>query len=110
MNLLPLKNLMGNKTTRVNINQEECDVYIGRPSIWGNPYTSKTGKTLAKFVVGSKKEAIEKYRVYLLSNVELMERLMELDGLKLGCFCKEEATCHGDILIEQINAKTNGLF
>lgn len=84
----------------VNINKAEYDVLIARPSIWGNPFTHIADKhTLADFVVGSREEAIEKYREYLLSNEELMNRIHELDGKILGCWCKP-LSCHGDVIIE----------
>jgi hypothetical protein len=73
-----------------------CDVYIGRPSKWGNPFSSKDN-TLAKFKVNNKKEAIEKYEEYLLDNEELFNSLYELKYKTLGCFCKP-GKCHGDVL------------
>ena len=85
----------------VHCKREEFDVYIGRGSLWGNPYSHKVG-TLAEHVVGSRTEAIQKYEKYLLSNEELMERLPELKGKILGCFCKPKA-CHGDILLKYAN-------
>ncbi len=84
----------------VHCNKEAYDVYIGRPSIWGNPYTHIEGKdTLAEFVVSSREEAIEKYREYLLNNQELMAKLHELDGKVLGCWCNPKS-CHGDVILE----------
>jgi hypothetical protein len=80
-------------TTVVNKHREAYDVYIGRGSIWGNPY--RIG------VDGDREEVIRKFKVYLLSNTELMKRLPELRGHRLGCFCKPQA-CHGDVLVELI--------
>lgn len=91
------------KTTVVNMKDSDYDVYIGRGSKWGNPYSHKTG-TKAEFVVDTRKEAIEKYREYILNNKELMNSLDELKGKKLGCFCKPKS-CHGDILVELIEKK-----
>jgi hypothetical protein len=88
-------------TTVVNIKDEEYDVLICRPSKWGNPYTHiKNRNTRAEFVVDTRKEAIEKYREYIL-NSELINDLDELKDKKLGCFCKPKS-CHGDILVELI--------
>jgi hypothetical protein len=92
----------------VNIRDSSYDVYIGRPSKWGNPYSHKDG-TLAEFKVKSRKKAIEKYEEYLLKNESLMESLHELEGKTLGCWCKPKA-CHGDILIKYANQKSNKLF
>lgn len=85
----------------VNKYKEAYDVYIGRGSKWGNPYSHKGG-TLAKYVVDSREEAIAKYKDYVLSSPELMKALPELRGKVLGCFCKPKS-CHGDILVELVN-------
>jgi hypothetical protein len=87
-------------TKLVNIKNEPYDVYIGRGSKWGCPYTIiKDRRTLATEIVGSKEEALSKYRDYVLASPELMSSLSELEGKTLGCFCKPEK-CHGDILLE----------
>lgn len=83
-------------TKVVHCKKEKYDVYIGRPSKWGNPYN--IGKD------GTRKEVIEKYRKYILSNKELLNSLHELEGQILGCWCSPKS-CHGDILIELINNK-----
>ena len=85
----------------VHCKREEFDVYIGRGSRWGNPYSHKVG-TLAEHVVESRTEAIQKFEEYLLSNEELMASLPELKGKILGCFCKPKS-CHGDILLRYAN-------
>jgi hypothetical protein len=85
----------------VHCKKEEFDVYVGRGSRWGNPYSHKEG-TLAEHVVGSRTEAIQKFEEYLLSNEELMGSLEELRGKTLGCWCKPKS-CHGDILIRYAN-------
>lgn len=92
-------------TKVVNLNKEKYDVYIGRGSKWGNPFTHITDKeTLASFIVPTRKEAIEKYHQWILEQPELMKALPELKGKTLGCYCKPKS-CHGDILIELINEK-----
>lgn len=79
---------------------EPYDVYIGRGSKWGCPFTIiKDRPTLAKEIVESKEEALAKYREYILSTPELMNSLHELEGKTLGCFCKPDK-CHGDVLLE----------
>jgi hypothetical protein len=80
----------------VNCNKEYYDVYIGRPSKWGNPFQIGTH--------GTRKEVIEKYRNYILNNKELMDSLYELEGKILGCWCKPKP-CHGDVLVELIKKK-----
>jgi hypothetical protein len=92
-------------TRIVNLNKEPYDIYIGRGSKWGCPYTIiKDRPTLAKEIVNSKEEALSKYKEYVLNSPELMGSLDELDGKTLGCFCKPEP-CHGDVLLELIAQK-----
>lgn len=78
------------KTTVVNINYELYDVYIGRPSIWGNPFI--VGKD------GNRNTVIKKYLNYVLMNDKLLSELKYLKGKRLGCFCKPKS-CHGDVLV-----------
>jgi len=96
------------KTTVVNIKKEEFDVYIGRSnskytSIWGNPF-SHLEKSAAKFKVSSRKEAVEKYREWILTQPELLNKLEDLRGKRLGCWCKP-LECHGDVLVELLELK-----
>jgi hypothetical protein len=84
----------------VHCKKEPYDVYIGRPSKWGNPFTHlKDGKTLAKFIMGSRDEAVEAYREWITNGdgKHLMEDLPELKNKVLGCWCNPQA-CHGDVL------------
>lgn len=85
------------KTKVVNINTgEHHNVYIGRPSRWGNPF--RIGEH------GTRMEVIRKYKEWLLNNKELMNEIMDLDGKILGCHCKPKK-CHGDVIVEIIEAK-----
>jgi hypothetical protein len=92
----------------VHCKKENYNVYIGRPCKWGNPYTHKQdGKTLAKYVVNTREEAVEAYREWITNGEgkHLLDDLHELKGGKiLGCWCKPQA-CHGDVLVELINKK-----
>jgi hypothetical protein len=88
----------------VHCKKEGFDVYVGRGSKWGNPYSHKEG-TLAEYVVESRREAVQKFEEYLLSNEELMGSLSELKGKTLGCWCKPKS-CHGDILLKYANGSS----
>lgn len=92
------------------------DVYIGRGSPLGNPYTSiQSKKTKADFVVNTREEAISNYQKWLSTkmaqnNEEVMNEIYRIRNLaqegdvNLVCYCKPQA-CHGDILknmIEQL--------
>ena len=70
------------------------EVYIGRPSIWGNPFV--IGKD------GSREEVIDKYEDYIMYNDELMSNLHTLRGKALVCYCKPQA-CHGDVLVKLVD-------
>ncbi len=97
-------------TRVVHCKRERYDVYIGRgrdPKTgtrgpWGNQFSHQSG-TLAKFRVGSREEAIERYEQYLLESPELMARLHELKGKTLGCWCAPKA-CHGEVLARLADA------
>lgn len=80
-------------TTRVvHYKKEPYDIYIGRPSKWGNPFV--VGRD------GTRAEVIELYREYLYSDgAHLIADIHELKDKVLGCWCKPEA-CHGDVLAE----------
>lgn len=88
----------------VNCRTEHYDVYIGRPSEWGNPFTHiKNKRTRAEFVVKSREEAITKYREWIVQQPELMKKIETLKGKILGCWCAPRS-CHGDVLVELINS------
>lgn len=82
-----------NMTKVVNIRKEKYDVYIGRGSKWGNPYI--IGRD------GTREEVIEKYKKHFWKS-GLANKLHELKGKRLGCYCKPLA-CHGDFLAELVN-------
>lgn len=79
------------QTEVVNVKHDQYNVYIGRGSIWGNPF--KIG------IDGTRDEVIEKYREHVYNDEFLMSRLHELEGKILGCHCKPKP-CHGDILVK----------
>lgn len=84
----------------VHIKKAKYDIYIGRPSKWGNPYSHKEG-TLADFKVETREEAIQKYEEWIRQQPELMASLHELEGKVLGCWCAP-LLCHGDVLLKLI--------
>lgn len=85
----------------VHNKRKPFDIYIGRPSKWGNPFSHKDG-TLAKFRVATRDEAVAAYEVWLREQPELMAALPELRGKVLGCWCKP-LSCHGDVLARLAN-------
>lgn len=85
----------------VHYQKDKYDVYIGRPSKWGNPYSHKDD-TIAEFKVDTVDEAIKKYEEYLLNNHELMKSLPELKYKKIACWCITKK-CHGYILKKYVD-------
>lgn len=86
-------------TSLVNVSKESADVYIGRPSIFGNPYT--IGKD------GDRKQVIEKYRSWFynkLKNDWFHTKVLELKDKKLGCWCSP-LECHGNVIIDYLEGK-----
>ncbi len=85
-------------TRVVHCKREPYDVYIGRPSIWGNPFKLRRGATETERV-----DCIARYREWLLGKPHLLARLPELRGKRLGCFCAPKR-CHGDVLARLADA------
>ena len=77
------------------------DVYIGRPSKWGNPF-SHLPTAHARWKVDTREEAIAKFEVWIKTQPHLMRALPELKGKVLGCWCSPKA-CHGDVLARLAN-------
>jgi hypothetical protein len=88
----------------VHCKKEDYDIYCGRPSKWGNPFSHKGERTMAKWIVSTRKEAIEKYREWITQGEGkfLLKDLHELKGKTLGCWCKPQS-CHCDVLCELVN-------
>ena len=83
------------KTLVVHVKRAPCDVYIGRPSPFGNPFV--IGRD------GDRGAVIRKYRAWLLAQPALVERVRrELGGKVLGCWCVP-LPCHGDVLADVTN-------
>lgn len=75
------------------------DVYIGRPSKWGNPFV--IGKD------GNRNQVVSKYLTWLVKQPELMKALPELRGKTLVCWCAPQM-CHGDVLAGLANSILGG--
>lgn len=83
---------------------ETFDVYVGRPSKFGNPFSHLDKGTLAQFKVANRDEAVDKFREWFLAQPELVAAAKrELKGKTLGCWCKP-ARCHAEVLAEIANS------
>ena len=83
------------------------DVYIGRGSPFGNPFTHlKSSKEVIQ--VETREEAVEAYKTYFKAKLEKDPEFKILvhsisKNANLVCFCKPKA-CHGDIIAEYLNS------
>lgn len=94
--------------TIVNRSCTDIGVYIGRPSIFGNPF--EIGKD------GTRSEVIEKYEVYFCEKLENdllfkkeFDKLVEMSKngtLCLSCWCVPQR-CHGEIIKKYIEYELN---
>lgn len=83
------------KSLVVHCKKKPYDVYIGRPSKWGNPFSIPQD--------GGRTEVIRMYREWLQTRPDLLaDAKRELKGKVLGCWCSPKA-CHGDVLVELAN-------
>ena len=81
---------------------EPFDIYVGRGSKFGNPYSHIEG-TSALWVVETREDAIRLYEEWLRAQPELLAAAkQELRGKVISCYCKPLA-CHGDILLKIAN-------
>lgn len=85
---------MSGLTRVVKVTREKCDVYIGRPSKWGNPFPIGVDGA-------SRDRVIWEYEVWIRGRPELLAALPELKGKVLGCHCVP-LPCHGDVLVKLI--------
>ena len=69
--------------------QHPDHVYIGRGTEWGNPF--KVTDT------NNREQAVHQYENYIKSEKKLSQRIGELKGKILGCWCSP-LLCHGVIL------------
>lgn len=85
------------RTCVVNRRKAAFDVYIGRGSMWGNPF--RIGPD------GDRANVIALYREWLweqlCSGRITRQQLLALDGKRLGCYCAP-LPCHGDVLVKAV--------
>ncbi len=80
------------------------DIYIGRPTRWGNKFSHKS-ETLAEFRVTTREEAVYSHAKWLMTQPDLLADVHTLKGLVLGCWCDKHRApfdpakhlCHGHV-------------
>lgn len=89
-------------TTIVNLKKEPYDIYIGRAGhgkegYFGNPFPVTIGR----------EKCLEEYRKYFYNRLKIdpifKESILTLKDKVLGCFCKPNKACHGDIIAEYLD-------
>lgn len=78
----------------VHCKRDKYDIYIGRPSKWGNPFVIPSD--------GTRGEVIQKYEAWIQTQPHLLADLASLRGKVLGCWCAPNP-CHGDVLVRLAN-------
>ncbi len=76
-------------------------IYIGRPSLLGNPYPLDDPRDDQ-----ARARVIEQYRSWFLENIDdpdFRQAVEEVRGHDLGCWCAPRA-CHGDVILEWLTA------
>lgn len=68
------------------------DIYVGRPSRWGNPFVGEP-----RIVI------IEKFRTWIEERPYLIKELAALNPKRLVCWCAPQP-CHADVLKELLIA------
>lgn len=84
----------------VNRYKEPYTVYIGRGTVYGNPY--EIGKH------GARKQVIQLYRTNVLPKLP-KEAILALKDQVLGCSCCP-LECHGDVLVAEYERITSSLL
>lgn len=94
-------------------------IYVGRPSPWSNPFRTQTAIEwgFAVSVPEARKVAVAAFRSWLRGSddwwmgggcretrARLRQRLGELRGHDLVCWCPLDQPCHADVLLEYLLA------
>ena len=97
-------------TVVVNIYKDPYDVYIGRAGkgqdgYYGNPVIINKTCPICGGIHKDRGSTLPCYEIYfkkrIESDSEFKERILSLDGKRLGCFCSPKP-CHGLVIIEWI--------
>lgn len=80
------------------------DLYVGRGTIWGNPYQMGTD--------GNREEVIRKFQYdfdngLLKASADFEKNIEPLKGKVIACHCKP-AACHGDVIALYLNSLDDG--
>lgn len=80
----------------------EGAVYVGRPTIFGNPY--ETAEQFREWMQFRRSFVDLNAKANHERRYELYRRLKELRGKDLACWCPLDRPCHADYLLELANS------
>ena len=82
-----------------NIKKDFFDVYIGRPTVFDNPFFIG--------INGNRDAVCDQYKRYFWDKINedqsFREQVMMLKGKTLGCFCHPKR-CHGETIVAWFEA------
>lgn len=102
---IPYRTIVLDLTVVVNKDRgDKYEVYIGRGTIWGNPYQMGAD--------GDRDEVIRKFKYdfdngLLKASTDLEKNLSIVRGKVIACHCKP-AACHGDVIASYLNSIDDG--
>lgn len=86
---------------------DRCQVYVGRGSIWGNPFVFPGMAARSQHKVTEAPDPIQAFERHLRATPHLLAALPSVQGKILGCYCKRLAQpmslpgaerCHAEVI------------
>ena len=81
----------------------ENAIYVGRPTVWGNPYV--VGSQLMSGETLTADKAVALYEQHLRDNFNERDIRHCLRGKDLACWCPPDQPCHADVLLRIANSR-----
>ena len=78
-------------------------IYVGRPTVWGNPYV--VGSQLMNGEMLTAEKAVELYEQHLADNFNERDIRHCLHDKDLACWCALDQPCHADLLLRIANSR-----
>lgn len=90
---------------------DKCDVYVGRGSIWGNPFVQPGKAQWSYHRVTEVENPLTEYEKLVRGSPAMLATLRRLKGKTLGCYCvrasnpqpaQADEVCHAQILVRLV--------
>ena len=78
-------------------------IYVGRPTVWGNPYV--VGSELMNGETLTAEKAVALYEQHLADNFSERDIRHCLHDKDLACWCALDQPCHADVLLRIANSR-----